>query len=54
MASPGEQKLQLSLQDLWDWAYCPLRVWWRRSGLMPAGADLSGKHTGEPWCASRS
>ncbi len=47
MASPGEQKLQLSLQDLWDWAYCPLRVWWRRSGLMPAGADLSGKHTGE-------
>lgn len=45
MASRGEPTLQLPLQDLLDWAYCPLKVWWRRSGLMPEAPDVSGRHT---------
>ncbi len=28
----------LDLQDLWDWSYCPMRVWWRREG----GAEAAG------------
>jgi hypothetical protein len=44
----GEQgKLRLQLQDLWDWAYCPIRVWWRRTGLAPDVSGLSGHRTGE-------
>jgi hypothetical protein len=22
----------LDLEDLWDWSYCPMRVWWRKAG----------------------
>ena len=40
-------KLQLQLEDLWDWAFCPVRVWWRRTGLAPDVADLNGRRTGE-------
>ncbi len=40
-------KLQLSLDDLWDWAYCPVRVWWRKTGLAPDVTELGGHRTGE-------
>ena len=44
----GEQgKLQLQLEDMWDWAFCPIRVWWRRTGLAPDVSGLSGHRTGE-------
>jgi hypothetical protein len=23
---------KIHLQDVWDWAFCPLRVWWRKHG----------------------
>lgn len=41
------QKLQIQLNDVWDWAYCPVRVWWRRTGLAPDVAELHGRRTGE-------
>ena len=41
------QKLQIQLNDVRDWAYCPVRVWWRRTGLAPDVAELHGKRTGE-------
>jgi len=40
-------KLQLSLDDLWDWAYCPVRVWWRKTGLAPDVSALDSHRTGE-------
>jgi len=40
-------KLKIQLRDVWDWAYCPLRVWWRKTGLAPDVTDLHGKRTGE-------
>lgn len=43
----GRGKLQLDLEDLWDWAFCPIRVWWRRTGLAPDVSGLSGHRTGE-------
>jgi len=42
-----QDKPRVSFEDLWDWAYCPLRVWWRRSGLKPDGAGRETKRTGE-------
>jgi hypothetical protein len=47
MKQGANGKLQLSLDDLWDWAYCPVRVWWRKTGLAPDVAELHGHHTGE-------
>jgi len=44
----GEQgKLQLALEDLWDWAYCPVRVWWRKTGLASDVTEPGGHRTGE-------
>jgi len=40
-------KPQVAFQDLWDWAYCPLRVWWRKNGLARNANDGAGKRTGE-------
>ena len=47
MSGDRAKKLQIQLNDVWDWAYCPVRVWWRRTGLAPDVAELHGKHTGE-------
>lgn len=40
-------KIELELNDVWDWAYCPLRVWWRKTGLAPDVASKQGRRTGE-------
>jgi len=42
-----QDKPRVSFEDLWDWAYCPLRVWWRKSGLNHNGAGRETKRTGE-------
>lgn len=34
-----EDKTTVRLEDVLDFAYCPLRVWWRKSDLAP-GADV--------------
>jgi hypothetical protein len=47
MVKGAQAKLQLQLEDMWDWAYCPMRVWWRRTGLAPDVAELTGRRTGE-------
>ena len=47
MVKGAQGKLQLQLEDMWDWAYCPMRVWWRRTGLAPDVAELTGRRTGE-------
>jgi hypothetical protein len=47
MKEGAHGKLRLSLDEVWDWAYCPVRVWWRRTGLAPDVAELSGHRTGE-------
>jgi hypothetical protein len=47
MKQGAKGKLQVSLDDVWDWAYCPVRVWWRRTGLAPDVAELNGHRTGE-------
>lgn len=47
MVKGTQAKLQLQLEDMWDWAFCPIRVWWRRTGLAPDVTDLSGHRTGE-------
>jgi hypothetical protein len=47
MGKDKGKKLQIQLNDIWDWAYCPVRVWWRRTGLAPDVAELHGKRTGE-------
>jgi hypothetical protein len=41
VGKPGVQ-----LQDVWDWAYCPLRVWWRTNGI-PKRVAHSATVTGE-------
>lgn len=40
-------KPQIAFEDLWDWAYCPLRVWWRKNGLMRDAKGGAGKRTAE-------
>ena len=40
-------KLKIQLGDVWDWAYCPLRVWWRKTGLAPDVTDIHVRRTGE-------
>lgn len=47
MVRGAQGKLQLELEDMWDWAFCPVRVWWRRTGLAPDVSGLSGHRTGE-------
>ncbi|MCJ7825369.1 MAG: hypothetical protein MUP44_10750, partial [Anaerolineales bacterium] len=47
MIMDRQDKPRVSFDDLWDWAYCPLRVWWRKSGLDPDGAGRETKRTGE-------
>jgi hypothetical protein len=47
MVRGTHEKLQLQLEDVWDWAYCPIRVWWRRTGLAPDVSNASGHRTGE-------
>ncbi len=47
MVNTKEHRLQVSFDDMWDWAYCPLRVWWRRSGLIKDATCENGKRTGE-------
>lgn len=47
MAKGAGGKLQLELEDMWDWAFCPVRVWWRRTGLAPDVSGLEGHRTGE-------
>ena len=47
MVKGAQGKLQLELEDMWDWAFCPVRVWWRRTGLAPDVSALSGHRTGE-------
>jgi len=47
MDKAKEEKLQILLDDVWDWAFCPLRVWWRRTGLAPDVAEVEGKRTGD-------
>ena len=47
MVKGAQGKLQLELEDMWDWAFCPVRVWWRRTGLAPDVSGLSGHRTGE-------
>jgi hypothetical protein len=41
VGKPGVQ-----LQDVWDWAYCPLLVWWRTNGI-PKRVAHSATVTGE-------
>jgi hypothetical protein len=43
----GGKKIELELNDVWDWAYCPLRVWWRKTGLAAEVTSRQGKRTGE-------
>lgn len=45
--SNGGKKIELDLNDVWDWAYCPLRVWWRKTGLAADVTSKQGKRTGE-------
>ncbi|MDF1500762.1 MAG: hypothetical protein P1P76_09860 [Anaerolineales bacterium] len=45
--SNGAMKIEIDLKDVWDWAYCPLRVWWRKTGLAPDVISKQGKRTGE-------
>lgn len=40
-------KQKVLLEDVWDWAYCPLRVWWRKTGLAPDVSGVKGKRTGK-------
>ena len=40
-------KQKVLLEDVWDWAYCPLRVWWRKTGLAPDVTFIKGKRTGK-------
>ena len=47
MVNGGRGKLQLQLEDMWDWAYCPIRVWWRRTGLARDVSELNRHRTGE-------
>jgi hypothetical protein len=47
MDHEGQGKLQLTLDDMWDWAYCPIRVWWRHTGLAPDVSKREGHRTGE-------
>jgi len=47
MKEGAQSKLRLPLDEVWDWAYCPVRVWWRRTGLAPDVAELKGHRTGE-------
>jgi hypothetical protein len=47
MAAAGSLKPTLELEDVRDWAYCPLRVWWRHKGLTSGIAGFGGNHTGE-------
>ncbi|MEJ2605998.1 MAG: hypothetical protein P8Z41_04935 [Anaerolineales bacterium] len=47
MYSHNGTKLKLKLDDVRDWAFCPLRVWWRKTGLAKDVADTGGKRTGE-------
>lgn len=39
-------KPEIQLRDVWDWIYCPLRVWWRKIGI-PKGATHSTIVSGE-------
>jgi hypothetical protein len=45
--SKDGKKIEIDLRDVWDWAYCPLRVWWRKTGLAPDVTSNQGKRTGE-------
>jgi len=45
--SRGGKKIELELNDVWDWAYCPLRVWWRKTGLATDVTSKQGTRTGE-------
>ena len=36
----------LDLLDLWDWSYCPMRVWWRKAGAESDGS-FKGAQVGE-------
>lgn len=47
MGTDQQDKPRVSFEDLWDWAYCPLRVWWRKSGLNPDGGGRETRRTGE-------
>ena len=47
MVTKEPVKAQLQFEDLWDWAYCPLRVWWRRTGLAPDVVGVEQRRTGE-------
>lgn len=47
MAKREPDKPQISFKDLWDWAFCPLRVWWRRTGLVPDVVGIECRRTGE-------
>ena len=40
-------KLQVEFDDLWDWAYCPLRVWWRKRGTDEEAGLPASRRTGE-------
>ncbi len=47
MAAAGSLKPTLELEDVRDWAYCPLRVWWRHKGLASDIVRFGGNRTGE-------
>ena len=43
MAGVKRAKPEVAFEDLWDWAYCPLRVWWRRRGVDGGEARRTGE-----------
>lgn len=47
MGTERDTKPRVAFEDLWDWAYCPLRVWWRKRGLNPDGGRRGTRRTGE-------
>lgn len=47
MFDSDNSKHEIELLDVLDWAYCPLRFWWRNTNLAPDVSQISGKKTGE-------
>jgi hypothetical protein len=47
MAGREPEHLQIAFEDVWDWAYCPMRVWWRKTGLAQDVVGIERRRTGE-------
>ena len=37
----------VSVEDIIDWSYCPLRVWWNKGGKLTVGSNIKHPITGE-------